>query len=315
MSEESKNNIIKNIYFGKSGFGSVQSTYQKANQQNDNIRIKDVKDWFFKNVQEIRKPKINNSFINDEAYDEYQIDLIFFGKDKTDDKTDNKKDVDKPALSMIDIFSKYAVVIPMASKLGPSITSAVMEGMNKMNPDKKPNRIYSDNEKGFIGPLAELAEELNIKLYVTKHSAMVNERFNRTFKDMIWKRLKASKKPISQWKEFIPEVLDVYNNQMVSSATGMTPAEARKKENTLQVKVNLEMRRNKTRKYPELDVGDHVKVFFKKRTQNKKENVSNWSDKVYKIERTSESFGQTYYHLENQTRSYLRHDLLKVPGP
>ena len=71
--------------------------------------------------------------------------------------------------------------------------------------------------------------------------AMVNERFNRTFKNMIWKRLKASKKPVSEWKSFIPEVLDVYNNQMVSSATGMTPAEARNKQNTLQVKVNLEI--------------------------------------------------------------------------
>jgi hypothetical protein len=110
-------------------------------------------------------------------------------------------------------------------------------------------------------------------------------------------------------------VLDVYNKQMVSSATGMTPVEARKKENTLQVKVNLEMKRNKSRKYPELNVGDTVRIFFKKRTQNKKENVSNWSDKKYKVVRTSKTFGQTYYHLENETRTYLRHDLLKVPSP
>ena len=73
------------------------------------------------------------------------------------------------------------------------------------------------------------------------------------------------------------------------------------------------MRRHKTSKYPDLNVGDNVKTFFKKRTQNKKENVSNWSDRIYKVERTSQSFGQTYYHLQNQSRAYLRHDLLKVP--
>ena len=313
MSQENKYNIIKNIYFNKEGFGSIQSTYEKAHQENTNIRKKDVKDWMFQNVQEIRKPKIKNSFINDEAYDEYQIDLIFFGKD--DKTTDGKRKDEPPAMSIIDIFSKYAIVIPMKNKEGPSVTSTVMEGMNKMNPNKKPNRIYCDNERGFFGPLVELGKELNIQVYSTKHSAMVNERFNRTFKNMIWKRLKASKKPVSEWKSFIPEVLDVYNKQMVSSATGMTPVEARKKENTLQVKVNLEMGRNKSRKYPELNVGDTVRIFFKKRTQKKKENVSNWSDKKYKVVRTSESFGQTYYHLENETRTYLRHDLLKVPGP
>ena len=51
---------------------------------------------------------------------------------------------------------------------------------------------------------------------------------------------------------------------------------------------------------------------FKTRTQ-KKENVSNWNERTYKVERTSQSFGQTYYHLQNQSRAYLRHDLLKVP--
>ena len=145
-----------------------------------------------------------------------------------------------------------------------------MEGMTNMNPNKRPTVIYCDNEKGFQFPLAKLMNELGIKLYVTKHSAMVNERFNRTFKDMIWKRLKASKKPVSQWKDFIDEVLDVYNNQMVSTATGMTPNEARKKQNTLQVKVNLEMKRHSTRRYPEIQVGDYVKTFFKKRTQKKR---------------------------------------------
>ena len=202
MSEETKNNVIKSIYYDKSGFGSVQSTYQKARQKDTSIRIKDVKDWFFNNVEEIRKPKINNSFINDEAYDEYQVDLIFFGKNKDGEKADEKnkssKNEDPPALSMIDIFSKYAVVIPMKDKTETSINQAVMEGMTKMNPNKRPNRIYCDNERGFVFGLTKLMKDLTIELYVTKHSAMVNERFNRTFKDMIWKRLKASKKPVSE---------------------------------------------------------------------------------------------------------------------
>jgi hypothetical protein len=335
MSEESKNNIIKSIYNDKNGFGSMRSTHKKAKQKNNSITYKNVQDWFFWNVNNDAKSGINNRFINNRAYQEYQIDLIFFGKeskskkdedDDDDDDDDEDEDADedkkakpgeykKLALSMIDIFSKFAVVIPMESKEGPAVSSAVLEGIKKMNPNKNPDMIYCDNDTLFRTTLVQLMRELKIHLYVTKHSAMIDERFNRTFKNMIWKRLKASGKDRTQWTSFIDEVLVTYNYEMVSSATGMTPNEARKPANTLQVKIALEMRRGKTRKHPPISVGDYVKTFFKKQTQNKKENVPNWSKKVYKVERVSETFGQKYYHLEGETRPYLIHDLRKVPGP
>ena len=304
MNERTKDDIIKSIYRDKTGFGSVTTTWKKAKEEDNSITKQNVKDWFFNNVEKTAKAGLKNSFINDEAYDEYQIDLIFFGKED-DDKN--------MAMSIIDIFSKYAVVIPMKDKTGPTTQSAIMQGMTQMNPHKRPKRIYCDNERVIQFDLATLMKELGIALYVTKHGAMINERFNRTFKNMIWKRLKNSNKPKTKWREFLDDVLDVYNNQMVSAATGMTPAEARKKENTLQVKINLEMQRHTTKKYPDISVGDNVKIFFKKRTQNKKENVSNWSERKHKVERTSQSFGQTYYHLQNHPRAHLRHDLLKVP--
>ena len=82
----------------------------------------------------------------------------------------------------------------------------------------------------------------------------------------------------------------------------MKPFEARQPENTLQTKINLEMHRHSTRTYKEIDVGDYVKIYYKKPPQKNKENVLNWSDKKYKVERTSEDFGQKYYHLEGQQK-------------
>jgi hypothetical protein len=130
---------------------------------------------------------------------------------------------------------------------------------------------------------------------------------------MIWKRLKATTG--KKWTDFIDEVLIVYNYQMVSTVTGMTPADARKPENTLQVKVSLEMHRHSTRKYPDISVGDYVRTFYRKQTQSKKEHLSNWSDEKYKVTSISESLGQKYYHLEGESRVFLRHDLKKVPPP
>ena len=44
------------------------------------------------------------------------------------------------------------------------------------------------------------------------------------------------------------------------------------------------MNGKKNRVYPELDVGDEVKI-FRKRKPNEKERVSNWSQNIYTIER------------------------------
>ena len=66
-----------------------------------------------------------------------------------------------------------------------------------------------------------------------------------------------------------------YNNKMVQSATNLTPKEARKSENELKVKANIAMNATKTRKYPELEKGDKVKI-FKKKDKLDKERMSNW---------------------------------------
>ena len=98
---------------------------------------------------------------------------------------------------------------------------------------------------------------------------------------------------------------------MKHSATGFTPKDARKPSNELQVKLHLNMNAKRNRVYPELSVGDEVKI-FRKRKPNEKERVSNLSQNVYTIERIDEKLGQKYYYVEGIDRAYLRFELLKV---
>ena len=79
------------------------------------------------------------------------------------------------------------------------------------------------------------------------------------------------------------EIMITYNNKMVHSATDLTPKEARKPENELKVKANIAMNATKTRKYPELEKGDKVKI-FRKKDKLDKERVSNWSENSYSID-------------------------------
>ena len=125
-----KDNIIKNIYYDPSGYSSIQKTYQEANKKDSSITLQNVKDWFSKNVERTKQLKGYNSFINDEAFEEFQVDLAFF-KDDT-------------CLVMIAIFSKYATAIPISSKETPDVIAGILEGFQKMG--GKPKMIYSDSE-------------------------------------------------------------------------------------------------------------------------------------------------------------------------
>ena len=71
------------------------------------------------------------------------------------------------------------------------------------------------------------------------------------------------------------------------------------------------MKGKKNRVYPELDVGDEVKI-FRKRKPNEKERVGNYSQNIYTIENIENKVGQNYYRVEGNERQYLRFELLKV---
>ena len=69
------------------------------------------------------------------------------------------------------------------------------------------------------------------------------------------------------------------------------------------------MNATKTRKYPDLEKGDKVKI-FRKKDKLDKERVSNWSENSYTIDDIKTVLGQKHYYING--RGYLRHELLKV---
>ena len=134
---------------------------------------------------------------------------------------------------MIDIFSKFAVVVPIKSKQPPDLLAGIMEGINRMG--KKPELEYSD-EQGSLnsGVLKEYFDKEKIETHQIRTHPAFAERFIRTFKDMLFKRVEADEKKGKgniQWTDYIFEIMLTYNNKMVHSATNLTPKEAKKPEN------------------------------------------------------------------------------------
>jgi len=159
-----------------------------------------------------------------------------------------------------------------------------------------------------------------VRLITTRNHAGVAERAIRTFKNMLYKRIEASDAENPQWTDFIAQILVTYNYKDVHSATKMTPQDAAKPQNRIDAKINMELKAKHNRKYPELSVGDKVRIFEKRKQGFEKERTPLWSSEIYTIASTEQYMGQTFYKLNFKddsgehtvTRRYSRFELLKV---
>ena len=305
---ENKQKIIGEIYFDRAGFGSKQTTLKDAREKENTITMKDVEYFFKKNVEIKRKQQSWNSFVAPHNKHTYQLDITFFRQQDFD-----KKQKYLMALTCIDVLSKYAVAMPLEYKDAPTVIDIMPDIFRRMG--GKPKIIYSDDEGVLRGDLfKEYVEKEGIQLHRTRSSAHFVERWNRTLKDMLFRRIEADEKKGKQnidWSDYLPAALITYNYKMVHSATGLVPNEASKKENEFKSKVNVAMKAKKNRIYPELNVGSKVKIMRKKRTGEKEKN-SHWLQGEYTVEGMAEKLGQQYYKLKDYPRVLLRHELLKV---
>ena len=228
---------------------------------------------------------------------EYQMDLFFIND------LDNQKF--KVGMLMIDIFDKFMHVVAIKGKKEEDLASGMIACLHKMG--KKPKLIYTDDEGAMNKEaIQKYLQEQNIEHYRTRADANFSERAIRTFKDLLYRRVEADQKKGKnniQWTDYIFE--------MFLTATGFTPKEARKPSNELKVKLRLNMNAKRNRVYPELDVGDEVKI-FRKRKPNEKERVGNFNQNAYAIERIDAKLEQGYYFVEGVDQAYLRFELLKV---
>ena len=167
-------------------------------------------------------------------------------------------------LTCIDTFSKYSWVIPLKDKKGITIKNA----LEKIFKERKPKFLWTDRGKEFYNKqVQDLLNENNIKLYSTNNSEIkssVIERFNRTFKNIMYKKFIENNNTI--FYNILDKLTNNYNNKYHSTIK-MTPIEGSKKINEKKIKniYNFEI----TKKSRKFKIGDRVriskeKIFLKK---------------------------------------------------
>ena len=109
---------------------------------------------------------------------------------------------------VIDIFSKYAWVVPLKDKKGITITNAfqkILKGSNKRHSQskgRKPNKIWVDKgSELYNSSFKKWLKDNDIEMYLinNKGKSVVTERFIRTLKTEIYKYMTLTSKNVYFW--------------------------------------------------------------------------------------------------------------------
>ena len=157
----------------------------------------------------------------------------------------------KYLLCAIDLFSKYAWVVPIKDKKGVSIVDAFQKILKESN--RKPNKIWVDKRSEFHNnSFKKWLKDSDIDMHSihNKGKSVVAERFIRTLKTKIYKYMNLVSKNV--YFDKLDDIMGEYNNTYHRTIK-MKPIDV--KDNTY-----LDSEKELNDKDPKFKVGDHVRI-------------------------------------------------------
>ena len=152
-------------------------------------------------IRKFKKRKVYSSFNNN-----------IWGIDLADMQLISKHNKGiRDLLCVIDLFSKYAWVVPLKDKKGVTITNAFQSILKKSN--RKPNKIWVDQGSEFYNNVFKnFLKDNDIIMYsaYNEGKSVVAERFIRTLKNKIYKHMTAISKNVCF--DVLDDIVDEYNN-------------------------------------------------------------------------------------------------------
>ena len=187
-------------------------------------------------------------------------------------------------LCVIDIFSKYAWVVPLKDKKGVNIVAAFQSILKQSN--RKPNKIWVDKGSEFYNAsFKKWLRDNDIVMYSTNNEgkSVVAERFIRTLKSKIYKYMTLISKNV--YIDKLDDIVNEYNNTYHTTIK-MKPIDI--KDNTY---INTD--KDTSDKDPKFKVGDRVRI-SKYKNIFAKDYTPNWSEEVFVIRKVKNTVPWTY---------------------
>ena len=187
-------------------------------------------------------------------------------------------------LCTIDLYSKYAFVIPLKDKKGISIVNAFNKIIKQSN--RKPNKIWVDQGGEFYNNVfKKWLSDNDIIMYSTYNEgkSVVAERFIRTLKNKLYKHMTATGKNV--YYDVLDDIVNKYNNTKHSTLK-MKPVDVG--DNNKRVYVD-----EHDKKDSRFKAGDKVRIsefkdiFAKVYTPN-------WSKEIFIVDKINDTVPYTY---------------------
>ena len=234
-------------------------------------------------ADERHKPIIRK-FNKRKVYSQFKDNI--WGKDLADIQSLSRKNKGiKYLLCAIDLYSKYAFVIPLKDKKGISIVHAFNKIIKQSN--RKPNKMWVDQGGEFYNNVFEkwLSDnDINMYSAYNEGKSVVAERFIRTLKNELYKHMTATGKNV--YYDVLDDVVNKYNNT---------------KHSTIKMK-SIDVKNNKrvyihehNEKDSKVNVGDRVRI---SRYKNifPKGYAPNWSSEIFIVNKINDTVPYTYNH-------------------
>ena len=178
-------------------------------------------------------------------------------------------------LHAIDLFSKYAFVIPLKDKRETTIVNAFQSIL--YNSKRKSNKIRVDQGGEFYNNVfKKWLKDNNIEMYSTYNGgkSVVAERFIKTLKNKIYKHMTAISKNV--YFDVLDDIIDKYNNTYHKTIK-MKPVDF--KDDSF-----AEYNEESNEKDSKFKVGDHVWISKYKNIFGKGY-TPKWSEEVFVIKK------------------------------
>ena len=233
-------------------------------------------------ADELHKPVIKK-FNKRKVYSQFKDNI--WGVDLADTQSLSKKNKGiKYLLCAIDLFSKFAFVVPLKDKKGTSITNAFKKIIKQFN--RKPNKIWVDQRGEFYNhDFKKWLSSNDISMYSTysEGKSVVAERFIRTLKNKLYKHMTATGKNV--YYNVLDDIVNKYNNTK-HSAIKMKPKNVKDDNN----RIYIDEHNKKSARY---NVGDRVRI-SKFKNIFAKGYTPNWSREIFIINKINDTVPYTY---------------------
>ena len=187
-------------------------------------------------------------------------------------------------LCAIDLFSKYAFVVPLKDKKGITIANAFQRILDSSK--RKPNKIWADHDREFYNTyFKKRLKDNDIKMYSTHNEGkyVVAEKIIRTLRNKTYKHMTAISKSV--YFNVLNYIVSEYNNAYHKTIK-MKPIDVKSDS-------FAEYNEESNEKDLKFKVGDHVRI-SKYKNIFAKAYAPNWSEEIFAVKKIKNTIPWTY---------------------